>query len=77
MKRKLERRFGDQIKFLNIDSTVYMYPSTLTLDQTLLELIKVSETLSRKESFSDSEKLIMKAGEILRAEIKKIKPSMP
>ena len=77
LKRKLERRFDDQIKFLNVDSTVYVYPSTLTLDQTLLELIEVSQILSRKEKFSDNEKLIMNAGEILRSEIKKIKPSMP
>ena len=68
LKRKILRRFDDQIKFININSTVYMYPSTLTLEKTLVEFIELSEVLRQKANLAESDEIVMKAGEILRSE---------
>ena len=66
MRKKLERRFTDR-NFQSIDSTLYVYPSSLTQSHILTELVRVTNALKKTKSFD----------EIIRNELKNTRDTMP
>ena len=41
LKRNLEKTFKDDLKFILVQEKVYLYPKTLTLEQTVIDLTEV------------------------------------
>ena len=76
MRKKLERRFTD-INFQSIDSTLYVYPSSLTQSHILTELVRVTNALKKNKSFDENKSIVQSAAEIIRNELKNIRDTMP
>ena len=70
-KKKLERRFTDD-NLQSFDSTLYVYPSSLTQSHILTELVRVTNALKKNKSFED-ESLLQPAAEIIRNELETIR----
>ena len=69
LKPNLEKTFKDNLKFILVQKRVYLYPKTLTLEQTVIDLIVV-------KSGMDGE-MLTKAGMQIRSEVTEMKDEMP
>ena len=67
LRRNIEKTFGNDIKFINVNHNVLLYPQSMTVETAILELCKENE----------EEKMISKVASIIRKEVKDLKNELP
>ena len=67
LRRKIENTFGNDIKFININHNVLLYPQSMTVETAIFELCKENE----------EERMISKVASIIQKEVKDLKDELP
>ena len=67
LSRKTENTFGNDIKFINMNHNVLLYPQSMAVETAIFELCKENE----------EEKMISKVASIIQKEVKDLKDELP
>ena len=66
-RRNIENTFGNDIKFINVNHNVLLYPQSMTVETAILELYKENK----------EENIISKVVSVVRKEVKDLKDELP
>ena len=66
-RRNIENTFGNDIKFINVNRNVLLYPQSMTVETAILELYKENK----------EENMISKVVSVVRKEVKDLKDELP
>ena len=67
LRRNIENRFENDIKFINVNHNALLYPQSMTVETAILELCKENE----------EEKMISNVASIIRKEVEDLKVELP